>query len=42
MNGSSYLGEWIMNPKTHSWIPDGRGIVINYQKNLVFMGKIEN
>jgi len=30
-----------MCKKTHQWIPDGRGVVINYQRNLIYMGQIK-
>ena len=42
INGASYFGEWTMCPKTHQWIPDGRGIVVNQLKALIYMGQIEN
>lgn len=42
MSGSFYFGEWIMTQDTHKWVPDGRGIIINWAKNLIYMGRIRN
>ena len=40
ITGSFYFGEWIMDKTTHKWIPDGRGIIVHLQKNLIYIGNI--
>lgn len=32
INGAGYFGEWILNSKKEKWVPNGRGIVINFSK----------
>ena len=42
MDGASYFGTWQRNQENGQWVPEGRGIVINYKKQFVYFGQIEH
>lgn len=38
LDGASYFGEWYLQPESQRWIPHGRGIAVNFNKQMVYFG----